>query len=614
MSANQAGEEGPWNPGLTSQIPREFLPLATIHRPENVTGDLRAVLDLAQFCGLPAKELVTFRAERLVVHEVLIRVTADLTVYDGRQYEDLGINFRRMVSTILDKHLVPHQPEWQAVYERTRARIENLVRQELTARLFPPEVAPAPEPAVSKDGFWGRLFTRGTRQPVRADVGGDPAGRRAERLGEALSGWKRAAASANDDLEGAVYAQLARVVGHISGRHGRLVGDLDLIAGIVTNMVANDICSGAIGDALEADFSAAVTAEGYRRLPRQDKPVVMNIKGASASGKSTMRPLQKKLAEKLGVPWEDFALISPDIWRKYLLDYASLGRASKYAGMLTGEELAIIDRKLDRYMARKAAAGKMTHLLIDRFRFDSFVPEMNADEPVRLLTRFGDLVYMYFMITPPEATVERAWRRGRMFGRYKAVDDLLHHNIEAYSGIPDLFLTWALSTDKRVHCEFLDNSVPLGTVPRTVAFGWNGELNILSVPKMVDIDRYRKIEVFARGPGEVYGRNSMAAADNVEFLGKLKSLLPAINFCDARTGRVYLRISKGHFVWRDPVELDHALRDGETRDALEALGLPSADAWPADAIASAALNPRDAQTLGSWGPDAIAPVAGRFAG
>jgi hypothetical protein len=40
--------------------------------------------------------------------------------------------------------------------------------------------------------------------------------------------------------------------------------------------------------------------------------VVMNVKGAPASGKSTMRPLQKILAGKLNLPWDEFALINCD--------------------------------------------------------------------------------------------------------------------------------------------------------------------------------------------------------------------------------------------------------------------------------------------------------------
>ena len=74
---------------------------------------------------------------------------------------------------------------------------------------------------------------------------------------------------------------------------------------------------------------------------------------------------------------------------------------------------------------------------------------------------------MFFMITPPEATVERAWIRGRQVGRYKAVDDLLAHNVEAYTGMPRLFFTWAAKKDKTVHYEFLDNDVPEGERPRT---------------------------------------------------------------------------------------------------------------------------------------------------
>ena len=35
--------------------------------------------------------------------------------------------------------------------------------------------------------------------------------------------------------------------------------------------------------------------------------------------------------------------------------------------------------------------------------------------------------------------MERAWYRGEQFGRYKAVDDLLAHNVEAFTGMPELF-------------------------------------------------------------------------------------------------------------------------------------------------------------------------------
>ena len=132
-----------------------------------------------------------------------------------------------------------------------------------------------------------------------------------------------------------------------------------------------------------------------------------------------------------------------------MLDYGTLGADYKYAGALTSEELQIIDHKLDRYMATKYQRGDMSHLLIDRFRFDSFAPD--SDEAgSNLLTRFGHTVYLFFMITPPELLVERAWKRGLEVGRYKAVDDTLAHSVEAYAGMPDVFFTWVRRTDKRI--------------------------------------------------------------------------------------------------------------------------------------------------------------------
>jgi hypothetical protein len=150
-------------------------------------------------------------------------------------------------------------------------------------------------------------------------------------------------------------------------------------------------------------------------------------------------------------------------------------------------------------MAHKAGCGEMTHLLIDRFRFDSFAP--HSDEAgSNLLTRFGQIVYLFFLVTPPAALVERAWNRGLDVGRYKAVDDTLAHAVEAYSGMPDLFFTWVARRDKRVHFEFLDNTVARGAPPRAAAFGWNDTLNVLDVSCLLDIERFRKVDVDARSP------------------------------------------------------------------------------------------------------------------
>ena len=327
----------------------------------------------------------------------------------------------------------------------------------------------------------------------------------------------------------------------------------------------------------------------------------MNVKGASASGKSTMRPLQKQLAARLGVAWTDFALISPDIWRKFLLDYAALGAARRYAGTLTGHEIEIIDKKLDGYMSGKARNGRMTHLLIDRFRFDSFAHEPDEENGHRLLTRFGDDIHMFFMITPPEATVERAWLRGEQFGRYKAVDDLLAHNVEAYSGIPRLFFTWALRADKRVHFEFIDNSVALGTPPRTVAFGQNGKMNILDIKCLLDIDRYRQINIDALTPTEVYHtRHGQTATPRADFLLECVQRIPVVDVANRDTGQIFARIEAGKFTFWDPSAFMRAEPDAAIRSAFECVASPppretSEVKRPAD------LQPTHALTLGQWG-------------
>jgi hypothetical protein len=320
-----------------------------------------------------------------------------------------------------------------------------------------------------------------------------------------------------------------------------------------------------------------------------------------------MRRLQRSLAERLGIPWDDFAVISPDIWRKLLLDYDALGKAYKYAGTMTGHELEIIDRKLDRYMAAKAGRGEMSHLLIDRFRFDSFAPESEDREPSKLLTRFGHLIYMYFMITPPEATVERAWKRGQRVGRYKAVDDLLDHNVEAYTGMPQLFFTWALRTRKRVHYEFLDNSVDQGHLPRTVAFGWNGEMNILDLKCMIDVDRFRKVNIDAATPNEVYSEDDLSPAKNTGFLRQCARLIPVINLADFETGEIYARLEKSRWVWRDEEYISGQCQNDDARAGLDALGTaPDEEAAMTD-TAPLPLDASSGDTLGAWGRDVRRP-------
>jgi hypothetical protein len=597
--------EGPWNPGIDSTLPRHLLPLASIHNPANVATPPEQALELADFCGLPAHRLVAFRARRLLEHELLIRVTADFEIPDGPAYEDLGLEFRRIAGIILTIYLLPEQAVIERTLTETRAEATSAISAEVV-RLLEPEPSPAP-PAVPPASLLARLFRQA---PVASRLPAETIEQRQQRV---LADWQARADAMEDALDGACCAALLELVTAIRNRRGRIVGSAALLTGIAATLVCNRIGSRRIGALIEPLVRRAAAMEGFRLLPAQEHPVVMNVKGASAAGKSSMRPLQRRLAARIDVPWDEFARISPDIWRKFLLDYASLGPAYKYAGMMTAQEVEVIDRKLDRYMAEKAARGAMTHLLIDRFRFDSFAPDSAGDEPTPLLTRFGSLVYMFFMITPPEATVERAWWRGLKVGRYKAVDDLLAHNVEAYTGMPQLFFKWARRTDKRVHCEFLDNTVPYGQPPRTIAFGWNGDMVILDVRRMIDIDRFRKVDINARAPGDVLVGEATKAERNVAFLVQCARTLPAIRLAEPDTGRVYAKRAGGTWQITDEAALARAIGDPEVRAGLAAIGLGPEGLAGLPCGAPETLRPQAAHTLGVWGQDCDAEAIRRAA-
>jgi len=581
---------GPWNPGIDSVLPAEFLKLATVFSPRNVTSSVAELRELGTFSGLPLERLTAFTPARLALHEVLVRVMADLSVPDGERYEDLGINFRAVTARIMTHYVDPEVGALTALFERVKGEAADFLER---AREVPDAAAAAPRTAAAG---------RGSRLPFRLGFRRAPVGavRPPENADAAwIEGWRSRLNEPLPPFERSCCQALVAAAEAIFAVHGRLLHDRRLMIEVALRLFCNDYGSRVVGEHLTPLVVSAVDREGFRLLPRQPSPVVMNVKGASAAGKSTLRPLQKKLAREIGVAWEDFALISPDIWRKYLLDYGSLGRARKYAGTLTAAEVAIIDRKLDRYMSQKGRVGALPHLVIDRFRFDSFAPD--EDDGGGLLTRFGSDVYMFFMITPPEATVERAWKRGEQFGRYKAVDDLLAHNVEAYSGIPGLFFTWALRDDKRVHFEFLDNSVADGERPRTVAYGLNGRMNILDLACFLDIDRYRHINIAAHTQEAIYARPaSRCAANDPAFLKQCLRQLPTIVFADQRSGQIWAHIVDRRLTrWNQSV-YEIAVRDGDARAAFESV----AGSLPRDLAASLGgpdrLDPGESLTLGQW--------------
>jgi len=590
---------GPWSPGISSAIPERYLPLATVYRSENVSTSLQQARELADFTGLSPQSLVAFRPERLIVHEVLIRVMAELSVPDGQVYEDLGINFRRMVGTIVSKYVGPERAAIVAAFEQICETAKQEFLIQFDAALSGDALATEKSRDEAGRRGWVSRLLGGGRVAKRSSETAHPHQTREEEL---AARWQQISATSTDPTKSAAYQSMLRILAVIVGKRGRLVGDVGLLSELALRDFSNGYGSKFIGDRISGLINTAAHAEGFKLLPAQEKPVIMNVKGASAAGKSTLRPQQKHLVEVLGLDWTDFALISPDIFRKYLLDYGSLGEATRYAGSLSGHEIEIVDLKLDDYMAAKAARGGMPHLLIDRFRFDSFSPQANEAQGGRLLTRFGDVIYMFFMITPPEETVERAWHRGQQVGRYKAVDDLLYHNIEAFSGMPNLFFTWALREGKQVHYEFLDNSVKKGDRPRTVAFGFNGEINILDISAMVNVDRYKRVNVEAGSRDEVFPhRDELLPANNTGFLKECFRKLRTVKLAEQNTGEVYAWIEQGVAVAVNTGVLNRALKTADAKDALTAVMPLLLEDQESLERRRETLDSNDPHTLGAWG-------------
>ncbi len=552
-----------WNPGIQSTLPAEFLPLSTMFRPENVFTSIETAAELADFTGLSAHQVVRIRPQRLVVHELLIRVSADIFISDGSKYEDLGVNFRCVAATIHRNYIESMMPEIIHRFDELDRKIRAKVDEELSAKLFPKSRVAE----KTKKGFTLSALFGFTKEPPKPR----PSESIEVRHQRILAQWAENE-NTNDPLAAAIYRALGKAGNAITIKHGRLIGDKALLISLVAGFVCNDYVSQIIGEMIAPCIRKAAITENYRILPTHKEPVLINVKGASAAGKSTMRPLQHEHVEKLGLAWQDFALISPDIWRKYLLDYDSLGAACKYAGMLAGDEVPVLDQKFDHYIEQKSKQGGLPHLLIDRFRFNSFAHGLGPEKGSNLLTRFGHTVYLVFLVTPPEATVERAWKRGLQVGRYKSVDDLLDHNIEAFKGIPNLFFTWALHKDKTVYYEFLDNGVAYGQKPRTIAFGKNSEMYILDFKCMFDIVRYTRINIEAANPSEVYlGQDEMDAASNTDFLLQCACKIPKINFVDPESKQIYASISSNKMTWFDSTVLKRLLKQPDVKTGMLAI-------------------------------------------
>lgn len=542
-----------WNPGIGPGVPSELRSLETIFCPAWVFSSLGPVGEFAKLTGLPNEELTVFKPERLALHELIIRVTADITVAEGKEQEAFGRNFRQIVWKIRDDYIGSQMETIKHSYASLSQRADTVVRKTLAETLY--QLPASPTPRRFPLSWFGK-----TKNPAASLESVQ------EREYRIISEYKATGLSTDDPLQRAVFKSLYRVLGAIAAMHGSVGSDQDLLTKLVCQHVCNNYGSHLIGQEIAPIVEAAIEKEGYTRIPNREVPILISLKGASAAGKSSLRQMLKQVMREHGIEPDSYTTISPDIWRRLLLDYESLGTAYKYASYLTSRELMVIDSKLDRYIRFKANRDQaIPHFLIDRFRFDSF----SSDKVERILhntyAKYVNTMYMYFVVTPPEETVERGWQRALERGRYKAVEDFLGHCVESYSGMPKILFKWLTYRQPKYRYYFLDNSVPKGTLPKTIAFGTQDEITIYDPVAIINIERYQKINIYANSPAEVYpAAPAMTIERNSKFLKECIGEISVVNFVDRASGITYGRVQKGTFEVLDAPTLSRILNDEET--------------------------------------------------
>jgi len=132
----------------------------------------------------------------------------------------------------------------------------------------------------------------------------------------------------------------------------------------------------------------------------------------------------------------------------------------------------------------------------------------------------------------------------------------------------------------------------------------NGEMNILDVGRMIDIDRFRKINIDARAPEEVYAGVDMAPENNLDFLHQCARWIPAINFADFGTGRIYAQMRAGTWTHRDEDYLARVCADPDVRAGIAGIGRAGDPSRNPAKSAPPPLDRAAAHTLGDWGAGA----------
>jgi hypothetical protein len=126
---------------------------------------------------------------------------------------------------------------------------------------------------------------------------------------------------------------------------------------------------------------------------------------------------------------------------------------------------------------------------------------------------------------------------------------------------------------------------------------------VLDVKCLLDVERYRKVNIGAASPAELFGNQELLLPErNTAFLRDCVDRFREICFADQRGGRIYLKILSGEVAWVDPEGLAQAAADPDTRAGIDAVA-PAALAGPNSAPPQPLFlaHIEQIKTIGRWG-------------
>tara|TARA_B100001059_G_C17727563_1_gene524342 strand:- start:64 stop:543 length:480 start_codon:yes stop_codon:yes gene_type:complete len=131
--------------------------------------------------------------------------------------------------------------------------------------------------------------------------------------------------------------------------------------------------------------------------------------------------------------------------------------------------------------------------------------------------------------------------------------------------MPELFFSWIGIKDKDINFEFLDNTVPLGETPKTIAFGKTDEMYILDLVGLNNIDLFKEVNVSAKCSEDVLIEKEIITYD---FLKQCFLNFNAIYLINSNSKRIYAVIRKGAWIYKDKRSCPSGRQEHECLSAL----------------------------------------------